>query len=346
MNTFGEKLQISIFGASHAPIIGITMTGVPAGIVIDEADFNEDINRRKSGAAGTTPRIEDDMPHIESGVRKDEYGVRKTSGKPLTITFENNNIRPQDYTPFRHVPRPGHADYTAFVKYSSRKAHFENTDFMGGGFFSGRMTLPLVGAGVVAKKIINPMSVKATLIEVGGIPADDKAAVDALLAKTMEEGDSIGGIIECVCSNIPSGLGEPFFDSLESRISHAIFSIPGIRGIEFGDGFAASRMKGSEHNDPFIDNRGRTSKNGAGGINGGISNGNDIVFRVAVKPTSSIRKVQTTYDFINNKMIDISFSGRHDTCFALRVPPIIESMAAFVLADMYLIDIVKRPGAI
>lgn len=346
MNTFGEKLQISLFGASHAPIIGVTMTGVPAGIPLDEADFVQDILRRKSGAKGTTSRIEEDVPVIESGVRRNEEGERFTSGKPLTITFENNNIHPEDYTPFRNVPRPGHADFTAFIKYSSRKRDFENTDFMGGGFFSGRMTLPLVGAGVVAKKIISPMKISARLTEVGGVSTENWADVEARLDEIIKEGDSIGGIIECVCSNVPAGLGEPFFDSLESVLSHAMFSIPGIRGIEFGDGFKASRMKGSEHNDPFIDHYGHTSKNGSGGINGGISNGNDIVFRIAVKPTSSIIKTQQTYDFINKCMTDISVPGRHDTCFALRVPPVVEAMTACVLADMYLIDIVKRPGSI
>jgi len=346
MNTFGDKLQISIFGASHAPVIGVTITGVPAGIPIDNEDFIHDIMRRKSGAKGTTSRIDEDVPVIESGARRNEDGIRLTSGKPLTITFENNNIHPEDYTPFRNVPRPGHADFTAYIKYSSRRRDFENTEFMGGGFFSGRMTLPLVGAGVVAKKIIAPMKVNAKLIEVGGVSTDDWEKVNAKLDEVIKEGDSIGGIIECTCDNVPAGLGEPFFDSLESLISHAIFAIPGIRGIEFGDGFAASRMKGSEHNDPFIDAKGHTSKNGSGGINGGISNGNRIVFRVAVKPTSSIIKSQTTFDFINKKMTEISAPGRHDTCFALRVPPVVEAMTACVLADMYLTDINKRPASI
>ena len=338
MNSLGENFRITIFGASHAPVIGITIEGVPAGLQLDPADFTEDILRRKSGRKGTTPRIEKDIPIIESGVRKRDDGTMVTSGEPMTITFENKNIRPQDYASLKNIPRPGHADFTAYMKYSSHKGDFENTGFTGGGIFSGRMTLPLVGAGVVAKKIISPIEIRATLIEVGGIPIGNEEAVEALLEKTIEEGDSLGGIIECICTNIPAGLGEPFFNSVESLISHAIFSIPGIRGIEFGDGFSASRMKGSEHNDPFIDRYGHTAKNGAGGINGGISNGNPLVFRVAVKPTSSISKTQTTFYFAENVMTEISVSGRHDVCFALRVPPVVEAMTACVLADLYPFD--------
>jgi chorismate synthase len=336
MNSFGENFRITIFGASHAPVVGITIDGVPAGLPLDPTDFTEDILRRKSGRKGTTQRIEEDIPIIKSGIRKGDDGVMITSGEPLTIEFDNKNIRPQDYTSLKNIPRPGHADFAAYVKYFSQKGDFENTDFIGGSIFSGRMTLPLVAAGVVAKKIISPIDIKATLIEVGEISTLDKDAVDALLEKTIEEGDSLGGIIECVCTNIPAGLGEPFFNSLESLISHAIFSIPGIRGIEFGDGFAASWMKGSQHNDPFVDQYGHTAKNGAGGINGGISNGNPVIFRVAVKPTSSIRKTQTTFDFAKKVMTEISVSGRHDVCFALRVPPVVEAMTACVLADMHL----------
>ena len=348
MNSFGEKFRITIFGASHAPVIGITIEGVPVGLPLDPNDFTEDILRRKSGRKGTTPRIEEDIPIIESGVRKREDGVMLTSGEPLTIKFENKNIRPQDYSLFKNIPRPGHADFTAFVKYYSRtrREEFDNGGITGGGMFSGRMTLPLVAAGVVAKKIISPIEIRAKLVEIGGISTLETEAVEALLEKTIEEGDSLGGIIECICTNVPAGVGEPFFNSLESLISHAIFSIPGIRGIEFGDGFSASRMKGSRHNDPFIDRYGHTARNGAGGFNGGISNGNPLVFRVAVKPTSSISKTQTTYDFAENVMTDISVSGRHDVCFALRVPPIVEAMTACVLADMHITDLHPQASSI
>lgn len=317
MDTFGQRFRLEIFGASHAPSVGVTLSGVPASLPLAAGDFVADLQRRKSGAKGTTPRIEDDLPQIDD---------RRGSDGTLTITFANRNYRKADYAAFTDIPRPGHADFVALRKYGSLRD----------GWFSGRMTLPLVAAGVVAKKIIAPVSVQARLTEVGGISTNDAAAVDRLLDETALAGDSLGGIVECRCNEVPVGLGEPFFDSLESLLSHALFSIPGIRGVEFGDGFAAARMKGSEHNDPFIDAAGHTARNGAGGINGGIANGNPIVLRVAVKPTSSIRKTQQTFDFTHGRMTDFSVPGRHDVCFALRVPPVVEAVTACVLADLIL----------
>ena len=317
MDSFGRHFRMDIFGASHAPAVGITLHGVPASLPLEAADFTADLLRRKSGARGTTPRMEDDIPQLDD--RRQDDGT-------LTITFANRNYRDSDYRDFTDIPRPGHADFVAMVKYGSLRD----------GWFSGRMTLPLVAAGVVAKKLIAPVQVEARLTEVGGIVADDAAAVARLLDETALAGDSLGGIIECRCSAVPVGLGEPFFDSLESLLSHALFSIPGIRGVEFGDGFAAARMKGSEHNDPFIDAAGHTARNGAGGINGGIANGNPIVFRIAAKPTSSIRKPQHTYDFTHGRMTDYAIPGRHDVCFALRVPPVVEAVTACVLADLML----------
>lgn len=317
MDTFGQRFRLEIFGASHAPSVGVTLSGVPASLPLAAGDFVADLLRRKSGAKGTTPRIEDDLPQIDD---------RRGSDGTLTITFANRNYRKADYAAFTDIPRPGHADFVALRKYGSLRD----------GWFSGRMTLPLVAAGVVAKKIIAPVSVQARLTEVGGISTNDAAAVDRLLEETALAGDSLGGIVECRCNEVPVGLGEPFFDSLESLLAHALFSIPGIRGVEFGDGFAAARMKGSEHNDPFIDAAGHTARNGAGGINGGIANGNPIVLRVAVKPTSSIRKTQQTFDFTHGRMTDFSVPGRHDVCFALRVPPVVEAVTACVLADLIL----------
>lgn len=317
MDSFGRHFRMDIFGASHAPALGITLHGVPASLPLEAADFTADLLRRKSGARGTTPRMEDDIPQLDD--RRQDDGT-------LTITFANRNYRDSDYRDFTDIPRPGHADFVAMAKYGSLRD----------GWFSGRMTLPLVAAGVVAKKLIAPVRVEARLTEVGGIAADDAAAVARLLDETALAGDSLGGIIECRCSAVPVGLGEPFFDSLESLLSHALFSIPGIRGVEFGDGFAAARMKGSEHNDPFIDAAGHTARNGAGGINGGIANGNPIVFRIAAKPTSSIRKPQHTYDFAHDRMTDYAIPGRHDVCFALRVPPVVEAVTACVLADLML----------
>ena len=317
MDTFGQHFTLEIFGASHAPNVGVTLRGVPASLPLVPDDFIADILRRKSGAKGTTPRIEADLPELDD---------RRTSDGTLTITFANRNYRDGDYRDFTDIPRPGHADFVALAKYGSLR----------NGWFSGRMTLPLVAAGVVAKKLIAPLRVEARLLEVGGIDFSDAAAVEQRLDAAIREGDSLGGIIECRCTGVPVGLGEPFFDSMESLLSHALFSIPGIRGVEFGDGFAAARMTGSQHNDPIVDAAGHTARNGAGGINGGITNGNPVVFRIAAKPTPSIRKPQHTFDFARGEMVDYTVPGRHDVCFALRVPPVVEAVTACVFADLLL----------
>ena len=324
MNTFGQKFRMSIFGESHGRFIGTVIDGVPAGLPLSEQDFQEDIQRRKSGSRGTTPRIEDDRPEIISGV----FGG-KTTGAPLAVIFKNNNTRSSDYEIFKVMPRPGHADFAAGVKWNNFN------DPRGGGHFSGRLTLPVVAAGVVAKKALGDICINARLVEVGGIPPGDDKWRDAL-DKAIEEGDSLGGIVECSVEGVPAGVGEPFFDSVESVVSHAVFSIPGVRGIEFGDGFQAARMKGSEHNDPIVSDTGRCMKNGAGGINGGLTNGNTIVFRVAFKPTSSIRKAQSTFDFSTGQMGTLEIPGRHDVCFALRTPVVVEAMAAVAIADLAL----------
>ena len=315
MNTFGGKFRVSVFGESHGEAIGVVVDGVKAGMPLSKEDFIEDISRRKSGAKGTTPRVEADEPEILSGVFEGH-----TTGAPIAIIFRNTNTRSVDYESLRNIPRPGHADFTASVKWNGFN------DPRGGGHFSGRMTLPLVAAGVIAKKQCG-FSFNASLTEIGA--ESDSAKWDALLAATAAEGDSIGGIVECRVEGVPAGLGEPFFDSVESLISHAVFSIPGVRGVEFGDGFAASRMKGSEHNDCFP-----LTKNGAGGINGGITNGAPIVFRVAFKPTSSIAKTQKTLNLKTGEAADLQIHGRHDTCFALRTPVIVEAVAAIVLANL------------
>lgn len=320
MNSYGSNFRVSIFGESHGNAIGVVLDGIPAGIPLAEEDFIADLDRRRSGAKGTTPRKESDAPHILSGVFD---GC--TTGAPLAILFENGNTISKDYSQFREIPRPGHADFTAQVKHN-----FFN-DIRGGGHFSGRITLTLVAAGVVAKKILGDIKVNARITAIAGI--DDPAGWDAAIEAAMAEGDSVGGIVECICTDVPAGLGEPFFNSLESEIAHLAFAIPGVRGIEFGDGFAAAAMKGSEHNDCFIDTEGHTATNGAGGINGGISNGNPIVFRIAVKPTSSISKVQHTANFITGEIEEFSVKGRHDACIALRCPVIVEAIAAIALAQ-------------
>ncbi len=339
MNTFGRIFRVSIFGESHGEEIGVVIDGVEPGIELSESDFAQDIARRRSGAKGTTPRVEADEPHILSGVFEGH-----TTGAPLTVVFKNTNTRSQDYAKLIDVPRPGHADFTANVKYGGFQ------DPRGGGHFSGRLTLPVVAAGVVAKKILAETIEEEThghvqfrcaarLVEIGGIA--DEARWEAALDAAQKEGDSLGGIVECVVDGIPAGLGEPFWGSVESCLSQALFSIPGVRGVEFGDGFAAARMKGSEHNDCFtpdgIDGHEglvTPATNHAGGVNGGITNGNPLVFRVAFKPTSSIAKAQETYDFAKGEMTSLQVPGRHDTCFALRTPVIVEAMAAIVLADL------------
>ena len=230
----------------------------------------------------------------------------------------------------KDVPRPGHADYTASVKWNGFN------DPRGGGHFSGRLTLPLVAAGAIAK-LQTGFRYSAELVEIGGETCKDKW--DGLLSSAAAEGDSLGGVVECRVEGVPAGLGEPFFDSVESLISHAMFSIPGVRGVEFGDGFQAARMKGSEHNDPFVldGSAVATSKNGSGGVNGGLTNGAPIVFRVAFKPTSSIAKGQDTLNVKSGEMVCLNVPGRHDVCFALRTPVVVEALSAIVLADLQMV---------
>jgi chorismate synthase len=322
MNTFGIAFRISIFGESHGSNVGITVDGCPAGLPLLFDDFTDDFNRRRSGGKGTTPRVEADLPRIISGVFNDY-----TTGAPITVIFDNNNTRSRDYTKLRETPRPGHADFVAMKKYGGYE------DYRGGGHFSGRLTLGLVAAGVIAKKLIAPITVQATILEVGG-----NKNIESAVNEAVEKKDSIGGIIECTAANMPAGLGEPFFNSVESVLSHIIFAIPAIKGIEFGSGFAAAKMNGSEHNDKLMTEDGKTATNYAGGINGGISNGNDLLFRVAVKPTSSTHQIQRTMNIKTGEMTDLEIEGRHDTCIALRVPVVVEAATAIVLADLMMLE--------
>lgn len=337
MNSFGRKFRVSIFGESHGELIGVVLDGVPAGLELSEQDFKQDILRRKSGAKGTTPRVEEDKPQIMSGVFEGH-----TTGAPLTIVFKNNNTHSSDYEQFAAMPRPGHADLTAAIKWDDCQ------DPRGSGHFSGRLTLPIVAAGVVAKKVLADATIlddapvneiNARIVEIGGVylemteGPDMSVEAQKVLDQAIKDGDSIGAVVECVVPDIDLGYGEPFWDSVESVISHSIFSIPGVRGIEFGDGFKAAAMRGSEHNDP-IGPDGRPLKNGAGGVNGGITNGAPIVFRVAFKPTSSISRPQQTFNFQTGEMDTLEVKGRHDVCFALRTPVIVEAMTAIALADL------------
>lgn len=319
MNSFGRNFRVSIVGESHGPAVGVIIDGVPSGLPLALEDFHIDIERRKGGTQkGTTPRKEDDLPLFQTGLFNG-----KATGAPLTILFENKNTRSGDYEKQRAVPRPGHADFVAHKKFGG----FE--DFRGGGHFSGRLTVGLVAAGVVAKKMLNPITVAATILEIGG-----EADLEKGLQKAIDAKDSIGGIVECKVSGLSIGLGEPFFDSVESLISHAVFAIPAVRGIEFGTGFAAARMFGIEHNDAIEDSTGKTRTNHAGGIVGGITNGNELVFRIAIKPTSSTPKEQLTLNWETGEQEIFSVKGRHDLCIALRVPVVLEAVTAIVLADL------------
>lgn len=325
MNSFGRLFRMTIFGESHGTAVGLVLDGCPAGLSLKVEDFNTDIERRKGGIQkGTTPRQESDIPIFKSGVFND-----RTTGAPISILFENNNTRSGDYEKLRATPRPGHADFVAHEKFGG----FE--DYRGAGHFSGRLTVALVAAGVIAKKLLRIVQteIHAEITEIAGLKD-----LEAGIQKAIDAKDSVGGIVECRVQYLPVSLGEPFFDSVESLIAHAVFSIPAIRAIEFGTGFAAARMFGSEHNDAIADKTGRTITNHAGGVVGGISNGNELVFRIAVKPTSSTPKEQETYNRDTGIREIFSVKGRHDLCIALRVPVVLEAVTALVLADLLLLE--------
>lgn len=321
MNSFGRVFRVSVFGESHGPVVGVTIDGCPPGIALSEADLLPDLTRRRSGAKGTTQRTEADEPEFVSGVYNGW-----TTGAPISILFRNTNVRSKDYDSLKDTPRPGHADFTASMKFQGFN------DPRGGGHFSGRLTVCLVAAGAIAKKICTQIAISAKLIEAGG-SADISEAID----KAILEGDSIGGVIECRANGLLVGLGEPFFDSVESIIAHLAFSIPAIKGIEFGSGFAAATMTGSAHNDPITSTDGLTATNNAGGINGGITNGNELVFRIAVKPTSSIGMAQQTVNLATGGQETLEVRGRHDACIALRVPVVAEAITAIALTDFLML---------
>lgn len=321
MNSFGRIFRISIFGESHGQAIGVTVDGIPAGIAVSIDDFLPDISRRRGGLKGTTPRAEEDIPEIVSG-----WFNGLSTGAPMTVLFRNKDVKSSDYNEILKTPRPGHADFVAYKRFQGFN------DYRGGGHFSGRLTLALIAAAVIAKKIISPVAISANLIEAGGSRDIEKAVNQA-----VEKGDSIGGIVECSAKHISLGWGEPFFDSVESVISHLAFAVPAIKGIEFGSGFQAASMKGSEHNDPILEDSGLTATNHAGGISGGLTNGNELVFRVAVKPASSISISQKSFNPSTGKMETLEVKGRHDACIGLRVPVVIEAITAISLADLKMI---------
>jgi chorismate synthase len=331
MNSFGNRFRITIFGESHGEALGVVMDGVPSGMALSATDFEDDLARRRGRRAdggsasrmvGVTPRVEADIPEIVSGLHNGH-----TTGAPLTVLFRNENTRSADYAKLADHPRPSHADFVAARKFGGWN------DPRGGGHFSGRVTLGLVAAGVVAKKTL-PESVRLSseIIEIGGSRERDK--FESTIAAAIAEGDSVGGVIECRATGVPVGLGEPFFDSVESVVSHLMFSIPGVKGVEFGSGFEGAGWRGSQNNDPIVDASGTTATNHAGGINGGITNGNEIVVRIAVKPTASIAREQQTYNFREGAPAPLKIGGRHDACIALRAAVVAEAAIAIAMAEL------------
>lgn len=322
MNVFGRLFRVTIFGESHGPGVGVLIDGCPAGLSLSPADLEPDLARRRSGRAGTTERVEADLPMLQSGVFEG-----RATGAPLAIWFENRDVDSAVYERIRITPRPGHADMTAHGKFGGYHDH------RGGGHFSGRLTAGLVAAGAIARRLMPEVSIDAEVIQIGG-----RSDLQATVEEAAAASDSVGGLVECIASGLPVGLGEPFFDSLESLLAHGLFAIGGVRGVEFGAGFESARMRGSQCNDPILDATGRTASNHAGGVNGGISNGNQLVFRVAVKPTSSIGQPQQTVDLTTGVAAELSVVGRHDACIALRVPVVVEAVCAIVLADLMLLE--------
>ena len=349
--SFGEKFRITAFGSSHGPSVGVEIEGCPRGVKISQEEIQLQLDRRKPGI-GTlvSKRKEADKAIIESGI---ENG--KTTGKKIRMLVKNNDTRPENYSKFSDTPRPGHADFTSIAKYGGAQS--------GGGFFSGRMTVAFVMAGAVAKKLLlqNGISTMAFSRQIGKMKLTGEVADSAIASNTyknavrapdssvaaemaseieraMKAGDSVGGIVECRITGVTAGTGEPMFGSLESRLSQAIFAIPGVKGIEFGSGFSSASMRGSEHNDEFLvkGNKIITSTNNAGGILGGLASGMPIVFRVAFKPTASIFLEQKTVSLKSMKPSLIKIEGRHDPCIAIRAVPVVENMAALCIADVIL----------
>jgi chorismate synthase len=326
MNAFGTLFRVALFGESHGPRVGTIVDGCPAGLRLDPTDLLPDLARRRGGAIGTTARVEADLPEIESGVHRG-----RTTGAPILIAFANGDARPEAYAEAAKIPRPGHADWAA------RLRHRGFNDPRGGGHFSGRLTVGLVAAGAIAKKLLAPAEVHARLLEAGGRSDFEAAAAEAVAAR-----DSIGGVVECRATGISPGLGEPFFDGVEAGVAHALFSIPGVKGVEFGAGFAGARMRGSAYNDAILDASGRTETNRAGGLNGGLTNGNEIVVRLAVRPAASIGVPQRSVNLETGTPAAIVTIGRHDPCIALRVPVIAEAAVAVALADYALMACASR----
>lgn len=327
-STYGDNYRLSIFGESHSAAIGVTIEGLPAGSAIDEKALAAFMKRRApGGSALSTPRNEADAVEFLTGVKN---GI--ATGAAIAAIIRNGDTRPQDYAEISHIPRPGHADYPAEVKYMGFH------DRAGGGHFSGRLTAPLCIAGAIALQQLAKagVTVSAKAVRIGG--ETDPAKMESAILAAREDGDSVGGVVEAEVIGAPAGIGNPMFRGLENRIAQAVFGIPAVKGIEFGDGFAAAELKGSINNDAYAMENGKVTlaTNHAGGILGGISTGAPIVFRVAFKPTPSIAKEQRSVDLEKNEPAILAIKGRHDPCVVLRALPCVEAAAAIALYDALL----------
>ena len=352
----GRRLTVSLYGGSHEEVVGVLAEGFPAGFPVDEEALRRFLARRAPGRSPlTTPRKEEDIPEFLSGLQ-DGY----TTGEPLRAVIRNRNTRSGDYDAFADLPRPSHADWAARIKYG------EGVDLRGGGRFSGRLTAPLCVAGGIALQMLSArgITVGAHLAAVGGVsdrpfdpvaltpedltrpgqkplPVNDDGAGEAMAAAVQAaaaEGDSVGGVVECAVLGLPVGLGGPLFDGMESRLSALLFGIPAVKGVEFGDGFAAAALRGHEHNDPycFKDGRVATAENHAGGILGGLTTGMPLILRAAFKPTPSIARPQTTLRLSTKEPDTLIITGRHDPCVAIRAVPCVEAAVALGILDALL----------
>lgn len=323
-SNYGKNVKISIFGQSHSAAIGVVLDGVPAGFSVDMEKLQSFLDRRAPGRSPySTPRKEADRPEFLSGLVGNV-----TCGAPICAVIRNTNTRSQDYDNLRDVPRPGHADYTAHVKYGGHE------DVSGGGHFSGRLTAPLCIAGGILLQLLeqNGIVVRAEIKEIGGSAEDPFGRIE----EARRRGDSVGGVIECVVDGLPAGIGGPMFDGIENKVAQAVFSIPAVKGIEFGRGFDAARVTGSENNDEYYYDGGqvRTRTNNHGGILGGISSGMPVVFRVAIKPTPSISIEQNSISYSRREDAKLAVRGRHDPCIVPRAVPCVEAAAAIAIYDL------------
>lgn len=320
MNSLGHSLRVSLQGESHGPALVVVVDGLPAGLPVRKEDFSADLARRRPQGDYATARQEPDVLHLLTGVHRGY-----TTGAPVTVSIENRENNSSDYQEIEDFPRPGHADFVAYQKFG------EYCDLRGGGVFSGRTTVGIVAAGTLAGMMLRGVQVEAKVESIGG-----RTDWAEYLREVAAEGDSLGGIVTCETTGVPAGWGDPYFDSVESLLAHGLFAIPGVKGVEFGDGFAAATLRGSEYNDAIVDASGQTATNHCGGVNGGISNGNQLRFRVVARPPASIRREQQSYSRRTGRVEPLRVQGRHDSCFVTRLPVVVEGMTKLVLGDLAL----------